>query len=155
VSSAETFAAAVKAPPETFGEPVKSEPAPPEISELLAQLRRAEAAGEPTAALQQALMAAIQRHRQESTRVELKGKPVAKGRKPRLVITASRKSGGERAEVVLAATPAQRPADYDEGRLGELTELMRRLDEAEKARQPTTELRRAVKEAYERLKRPL
>jgi hypothetical protein len=50
------------------------------------------------------------------------------------------------------ATPAQRSWSYDETRLVELTEAMRRLQEAEQAGRPTAQLRRAVQEAYQRMK---
>lgn len=165
VSSSELFAQAVQAPPEDFGPPRKSVPAPPDIGELLEKLRLAEAGGKPTAALRQALMEAIDRFRKESTPMAAKGKKKTRsgvGQRPMLLITASRKTGGERVEVVSdeqkkiepasPATPAQRSWSYDEARLGELTEAMRRLQEAEQAGRPTAQLRRAVQEAYQRMK---
>lgn len=161
VSSAELFAQAVEAPPETFGSAQKSMPPPSEISELLQKLRQAEASGEPTAALRQALMEAIDRFRKESTPVVAKAKKrKSVGQRPSLLITASRKSGGERAEVLAAvpgksdatATPAQRAWRYDESRINELTDLMRQLDEAQKAGRPTASLQRAAREAVQRLR---
>ncbi len=169
VSSAEGFSQAVQAPPEVFGPPRKSVPAPSEISELLQKLRQAETSGESTAALRLALMEAIDRFRKESSRENTplaakskKQKRTSAGQRPTLVITASRKSGGERAEVVssvektveptVADTPAQRAWSYDETRLVDLTEAMRQLEEAQQAGRPTARLRRAVQEAYQRMK---
>jgi uncharacterized protein len=162
VSSAELFSQAVQVPPEVFGPPKKSVPAPSEISELLEKLRQAEMTGQPTTALRQALKEAIERFRKESTVLASKGKKrLAAGQRPTLVITASRK-GGERVEIVSsepkksepssAETPARRSWSYDETRLVELTESMRQLDEALQAGRPTAQLRHAVQEAYQRLK---
>ncbi len=155
VSPPEEFAEAVKAPPERYVPPRKSVPAPSEITRLLKQLREAEAAGQPTEALRQALMGAIDKFRREAKPADkagLAGAKVSRGKA--LMITASRSGGGERAEVV-TATPARMDWDYQESRLGELTEKMRQLDEAEKAGRPKAELvrlRREVQEAYRRMK---
>jgi hypothetical protein len=152
VSSVDEFSRAVTAPPESFGTPQRSEPAPSEITELLGRIREAEARGESAEAERQALLAAIEKFRQEAN-------PVAKvrtkvGRGKALMITASRSGAGERAEMV-ATTPARMTWDYEESRLADLAERMRRLDEAEKAGRPKAELarlRREVEEAYRRMK---
>ncbi|HZV54297.1 MAG TPA: ankyrin repeat domain-containing protein [Rhodocyclaceae bacterium] len=152
VTTTEIFAQAVKAPPESFGPAKKSVPAPSEITELLRQLREAEANGQPTEALRAALMTAIERFRTASTPLNAgANKRTASDPRPTLLITASRKSGDERAEVV-AATPARMSWDYEESGLNELTEAMRQLDDAEKAGRPTAQLRRTVQEAYQRMK---
>lgn len=158
VSSAEAFARAVQAPPESFGKPVKSVAAPSEITELLRQIREAEANGQPTEALRRALMSAVERFKTDSTPLVAKGKKkTGKDRAPTLVITA-RRQGGERVEVVgeegrkTPATPAQQSWAYEESRINELTALMQQLDEAEKAGRPTAQLRQAVRAAYQRLK---
>jgi hypothetical protein len=162
VSSAEAFAQAVKAPPESFGKPKRSAPAPSEITELLKRLREAEAAGQATEALRQQLMAAIARFKQGAVPLDAKGKkkPAKGAEKPALVITASRKGGGERAEVVdraaaapkaaAAATPAQQAWNYEEDRVAEFARLLEELHRAEAAGRPKAQLeplRRAVSEA--------
>lgn len=155
VSSAEAFAKAVKAPPESFGEAKKSVAAPSEISEALKRIREAEARGQPTAALRTALMQAIERFRKEGAPDDggSRGKRSAAREQPKLVITASRGGGGERAELV--TTPARMSWDYDESKVNELADLMRQLDEAGKAGLPAArvaQLRRAVQQAYRRMK---
>lgn len=155
VSPPEEFAEAVKAPPERYVRPRKSAPAPSEISRLLKQLREAEAAGQPTEAVRQALMDAIEKFRKEARPLDKASTTAPKvSRGKALVITASRSGGGERAEVV-TTTPARMDWNYEESRLAELTTLMRQLDEAEKAGRPKAEvakLRGAVLEAYRRMK---
>jgi uncharacterized protein len=170
VSSSENFSRAVQMPPDNFGPPKKSVPAPSEIDELLRKLRQAEADGRPIAALRQALMAAIDSFRRESMASQGKGKKRTIGPRPKLLITASRRNGGERVELLsgepdrIAAvpavttaaksplTPAQRSWRYDEERLNELTALLAQLDEAQKQGRPTAALSRAVREAYQRMK---
>lgn len=162
VTSAEAFSRAVKAPPESFGAARKSVAAPTEISALLERLRQAEARGEKTEDLRAQLAEAVRRFKQDSTSIRLKGRKKSRQR-PELVITAQRKGGGERAEVVdaennravaSAATPAQGTTNYDERKLAEFTDLMEQLDRAQQAGRPTAELRRRVREAYGRLKQP-
>ncbi len=152
VSPPAEFAEAVKAPPERYAPSRKSVPAPSEITRLLKQLREAEAAGQPAEALRLALMEAIEKFRKEAKPLDKTGAKVSRGKA--LMITASRSGTGERAEVV-TTTPARMSWGYEESRLNELTELMRQLDEAEKAGRPTAELaklRREVQEAYRRMK---
>ncbi|MBK6403000.1 MAG: ankyrin repeat domain-containing protein [Rhodocyclaceae bacterium] len=155
VSPREEFAEAVKAPPERYPPQRKSVPAPSEITRLLKKLREAEAAGQPTEAARQVLMDAIDKFRKEARPFDKLGAfnpKVSRGKA--LMITASRSGSGERAEVV-ATTPARMAWNYEESRLADLTELMRRLDEAEKAGRPKAELaklRREVQEAYRRMK---
>lgn len=160
VTSAEAFARAARAAPESFGAAKKSVPAPTEISELLARLRQAEARGENVDDLRAALAAAVTRFKEDSTAISLKGKKKAK-QQPVLVITAQRKGGGERAEVLdgdngrpsnSAGTPAQRPSDYDERGLAEFTDLLDQLNRAQQDGRPTAELRKSVREAYDRMK---
>jgi hypothetical protein len=163
VSSAEAFAQAVKAPPESFGKAKRSVPAPSEITELLRQLRQAEAAGQPTEKLRQALMEAIARFKQEATDLSGKGKkkPARAAEKPALVITASRKGSGERAEVVdsapkaAGATPAQQAWSYEEDRVTEFARLLEELNRAEAAGRPKAQLeqlRRAASEALTKMR---
>ncbi len=164
VTVPEVFAEAVKAPPQTFGEPRRSVPAPSEITQLLEKIREAEAKKEPTEALRLALFEAIEKFRAEAVPLDGRtARPAKPGRGQALVITASRKGKGERAEVVnapeppaaAAMTPARIGWDYEESRLDEFKALLRRLDEAEKAGRPKAELaamRREVQEAYRRLR---
>ena len=157
VTSAEAFARAAKAPPESFGTARKSVQAPSEISLLLEKIRQAEARGENTDDLRARLAEAIVRFKAQSTVVNLSGKKKRAKQQPMLVITAQRRGGGERAEVLDtaktgAATPAARPADYDDRRLDEFTTLLEQLNQARAAGKPTAELQRKVHDAYERLK---
>ena len=109
VSTPSEFSAAAKAAPETFGEPVRAQAAPPEIEEILRQLRLAEAAGRPLDDLRKKLFDAIARFKQDSQVVTLDKKPAGKksiqpGKPKALVITArrARGQGRERAELVYA-----------------------------------------------------
>jgi len=112
VASMSEFSRAARAPPETFGAPVGSLAAPPEIEDLLRQLRLAEAAGRPVAELRKKLFDAVASFKQDSQRVVIDRRPAGKtlrnGKPKALVITAhrgrSKKSRGERAELVYAPT---------------------------------------------------
>ena len=156
VSSPEAFARAAQASPESFGQARKSQPAPSEISQLLEKIREAEGRGEDTEALRQRLTEAIARFRAQSTVINLAGKKKP-AKQPALVITAQRKGGGERAEIVdkapaAAMTPAARAAEYEAGQVEEFAVLVERLNQARAAGRPTADLQRQVSEAYQRLK---
>jgi len=113
VATVAEFANAVRAAPETFGTPVRSPPAPPEIEEILRQLRLAEAAGRPVDELRKKLFDAVARFKQDSQRMVIDRRPAGKtlktGKPKALMITAQRgrKKGRERAELVYA--PKQVP----------------------------------------------
>jgi len=86
------FAEAVhKSSPESQPKPVRSEPAPPDMLNILVLLREAEAAKKPTKKLQGALAAAIKRSKQRTLK-----KPPPRS----LVITARKGSGGKTGERV-------------------------------------------------------
>jgi hypothetical protein len=108
-------------------------------------------------------MDAVNRFRNDSRPLAAKAKKANRvGKATKLVITASRKTGGERAEWVdgesdkaataAAATPAQRSWHYDETELNHFTDLLRQLDDAQQAGQPTALLRQALRQAYQRMK---
>lgn len=148
----EEFAQAVQAPPESFGEPTRSEPAPPELTEILRQLRLAQAEGRPADELRKALFDAVARIKADSPPVRLAGKPAGKAGAPKaLVITAKRQqSGRERAELVYErgrsdTPPRTRPAD--------VAEIVRELRRAEAEGRPAEELRNALFEAVDRMKK--
>lgn len=152
VSSKDEFAKAVQAPPESFGKPVRSVPAPSAIEEILRRMRAAEAAGKSTAMLRQALDEAIARFRQNSTVVSLKDKPGK--RSTGLVITASRGRPGERAEMTYATPGSAAPATVYRGDAEEVRKesdrLHRLLDELQQAQaegRPTAEIRRELMQA--------
>lgn len=141
VASPEAFALAVKAPPQSFGVAIRSVPPPNRISEILRQINRAEALGQPTAELRQALFDAVAEFKKDNnpTRSTMPRPNVIYPRMPKapqaLVITADRQSpGSERAQMVYAGS--KDPA-----------ELLKQLKAAEAAGKPTTELRRAFFEA--------
>ena len=157
VTSAESFARVAKAPPESFGPARKSAPAPGEISLLLEKIRQAELRGEKTDELRARLADAIARFKAQSTVINLGGKKKQAKQQPMFVITAQRRGGGERAEVLNSAkasvaTPAARPADYDDRQLNEFTSLLQQLNQARAAGKPTAELQRKVHDAYEHLR---
>lgn len=141
--------AVVAAPPPSVAPappPVASIPAPPEVDALLRTLRQAEAEGKPTEALRRRFLAAVDAHRKASTRQRVQAPPSA------LVISAKRgsKGGGERAELVArGATPAVQTLAEDAG----AADILRALQAAQAAGQPTEELRRRFRAAVEKLKR--
>lgn len=151
VASPEAFALAAKAPPQSFGVAIRSVPPPQRISEILRQIQRAEATGQPTAELRQSLMDAVAEFKRESnpTRTTMPRPNVIYPRLPKqpqaLVITAARSGGGaERAEVVYGGNKAAAGAGAN-GK--DPAGLLRQLKAAEAAGKPTTELRRAFFEA--------
>jgi hypothetical protein len=156
VASPEAFALAVKAPPQSFGVAIRSVPPPNRISEILRQINRAEATGQPTTELRQALFDAVAEFKREAsptTRTTMPRPNVIYPKMPKqpqaLVITADRQGGGgERAEMVYggnkAATGAGAGANSKDP-----AELLRQLKAAEAAGQPTTALRRAFFEAVQ------
>ncbi len=161
VSSSQAFARVAKMPTESFGPARRSVPAPSEITELLQQIRQAEVRKLPTDELRRRLADAIARFKGDSTAGNVKAKKNAAGQRPALVITAKRKGGGERAEVVSdvpvvmlpeAAAQVRRPWTYDEARLNEFKRLLDQLNQAQEEGRPTADLRQAVREAYDRLK---
>jgi len=161
VSSSQSFARVAKLPPESFGPAKRSVPAPSEITELLQQIRQAEARQLPTDELRRRLADAIARFKADSKLVDAKDKKGKAAQRPALVITAKRKGGGERAElvgdgapVVVAEAAAQprRTWSYDEARLNEFKRLLDQLNQAQEEGRPTADLRQAVREAYEKLK---
>ncbi len=177
VSGQAEFAQAVKAAPASFGHAVRSQPAPPEIEEILRQIRLAEAAGKSTAALRQALLATVELFKQESRRIVI-GAPDAKGGMRRgggkpsaLMITARRmpaagegkdkgKAGsGERAELVYSGMPAEpampqknSPAADAAGQQSEISVILGKLQRAQAAGEPVDALRQELYEAVGRLK---
>lgn len=148
----EEFAQAVRAPAESFGEPIRSEPAPPELTEILRQLRLAQAEGRPVEELRKALFDAVARIKAKSPPVTVAGKPARKAASPKaLVITAKRKQAGrERAELVYDggkadAPPRTKPAD--------VADIVHQLRLAQAEGRPVEELRSALFEAVDRMKK--
>ncbi|MFC5301747.1 ankyrin repeat domain-containing protein [Azospira restricta] len=162
IASPEEFEIAVKAPKESFGEPVRSVAAPSQIEELLRQIREANASGAETVELRRKLHAAIAEFRGPPKPQGLAGPKVIKAAPPpkALVITAKRAQpkGGERVEVVPAdggkavpgtvkVTPAQ-PAVSP----SRIADILRQIRVAEAQGQPTEALRRELDEAMAKLK---
>ena len=108
VSSPPVLSQVTKAPPESFGAPVRSQPAPPEIEEILGQIRLAEATGRPVDELRKKLFDAVARFKKGSQVVVIdrkpSGKSIKRGKPQALVITAHRgkTNGHERVELVYA-----------------------------------------------------
>ncbi|MDD5296323.1 MAG: ankyrin repeat domain-containing protein [Rhodocyclaceae bacterium] len=154
VSSAAEFAQAVKAPPEVFGTPVRSAPAPAEVSEILRQIRIARAQGQNVDDLEQALFAMAAKLRAEAAVPRPKRAPNA------LYITA-RKPGtgageGERAELSYGA-PDSHPGTGKAGTLaassgaGDVSEILQRMRRAQAEGKPVDDLRQALLDAVARM----
>lgn len=171
ISSVEEFAVAVKAPKETFGEPVRSASAPSEIEELLRKIREAEAEGRSSDELRKQLMEAVNAFRRNAIVQQNARRPMPLPYQPRsIVITAKRgKPGAEKAQVVVGAQPARPSAAAKPGSKagaasititptrpkvtpGQIAELMRQIRLAEAQGQPAAELRRQLYEAVELMK---
>lgn len=169
ISSPEEFAIAVKAPKETHGEPVKSAAAPSEVETLLAQIREAEANGQPTEELRKKLMLAIDTFRRSSTVINSRRPAPIPYQSRSLVITAKRGApGSERAQVMvngqpapaakppqgsIAITPSQAsPAQPPRPSAGQVADLMRQIRLAEAQGRPADALRKQLFEAVESMK---
>lgn len=170
LASAEEFAAAVKAPPGSFGEPVRSVAAPGAVDELLAQLRRAQAEKRPAAEVEQLrkqFFARVEELRaSEKESVQLSRRPRSPGK---LLITAQRGKSGERAELLAAdrgpaidressrakGLAAERASRRDGSPAAsspaEIAALTRELRAASAQGRPTEELQRRLDEAIGRL----
>lgn len=143
--SPEKFIQAVKAPPETFGKAVRSEPAPAEVSEILRQIRIARAEGKNMDALQNALMAMAAKLRKQAAE-QPKVVPGA------LLITARRQNAGEeKAELQYAggrpgSTPAAVLAPDNT-----VSDILYRMRRAQAEGKPVDDLRAALLEAVSKL----
>jgi hypothetical protein len=144
VASKAEFAVAAKAPPESFGTPTRSLPAPIQISDLLRQMRQAEAEGRPADELRRAFLQAVQEFKQDSRPQPAPGAATAMEKQERrrsaavpsaLVITAKRsQASSERAELT-----------YDDP--GAVATLMQQLRLARAEGRPTEALSKALLDA--------
>lgn len=162
VSSAAEFAKAAQAAPESFGPAVRSQPAPPEIEEILRQIRFAQMAERPVAELRRKLFEAVARFRKDSQR-EIVGKKspvkaakrISRGKPTALVITARRGQGkgAERAELVYA--PKEVPLGDGDLPLPptEVPAILERIARERAAGRSTEVLRKALFEAVARFKK--
>jgi len=151
ISTPEEFEIAVKAPKEAHGEPSRSLVAPSRITDILRQMREAEAAGGDVGNLREQLHSAIAEFRGAPKPQALAGPKVIRAQRPprALVITAKRAQpkAGERVEVVAAdasAAPAVTPS--------RIADLVRRIRVAEAQGQASDALRRELDEAMAKLK---
>ncbi len=167
VANQEDFARAAKADPNSFGSKQRSIAAPPEIEEVLRQIRLAEAAGQNTQPLRATLLTLVDRYKKESQRIVIgaaspRKATVSKGKPNALMITARRKTSkqlttesGERAELVYAPSnvPSAPTSTKDDDASGnEITEILARLQRAQAAGQPVEALREALFRAVARTK---
>jgi hypothetical protein len=148
ISSAAEFAEAVKAPPESFGKPVRSVPAPMEISEILRQIRIARAEGKPVDDLQQTLFA---------TADKLKAEVVAprEKRAPKALLITARKPGsgqqeGERAELSYGTQDTRPSGKSGASGTSDVSDILARLRRAQAEGKPVEELRQALLDAVAR-----
>lgn len=166
ISSPEEFAIAVKAPKETFGEPVRSASAPSPIEDLLNKIREAEAEGRPSEALHKELLTAVNAFRREAMAQKNARRPMPLPYQPKsIVITAKRgKPGAERAEVVTSKKPVasaktSKPASItvtptdQRAEQARIAELMRQIRLNEAQGRPADDLRQQLYQAVEALKR--
>lgn len=172
VANQEDFARAAKADPNSFGSKQRSIAAPPEIEEVLRQMRLAEAAGQNTQSLRATLLTLVDRYKKESQHIVIgaassrKTTPSSpKGKPNALMITARRKTSkqlttesGERAELVYAPAkmlPATTSAKDDKtsgDEVLEIPEILARIQQAQAAGQPVEALREALFRAVARSK---
>lgn len=155
VSSPEAFANAVKAPPQSYGDAIRSVPPPAGIAEIMKQLRIAEAQGKPTADLRKLFYQAVENFK----RGPAPGPKVVSPRAPKaLVITADRKkAGAERAELTYGkganagakTRAASAPVAIDPD---SPTGILHRITEAAAQGKPTDALRKQFYEAVARYK---
>jgi uncharacterized protein len=170
ISSPEEFAVAVKAPKETFGEPVRSASAPSEIEELLRKIREAEAEGGPSEELHKQLLDAVNAFRRNAMALKMSRRPMPLPYQPKsIVITARRgQPGAERAQVVIDGKPVALPAAKSAGNSSSITviqtnnpraaqariaDLMRQIRLTEAQGRPADSLRQQLFEAVESLNR--
>lgn len=170
ISSPEEFAIAVKAPKESFGEPVRSASAPSEIEELLRKIREAEAEGRPSEELHAQLQSAVLTFRQQALARKAAQKPMPLPYQPKsIVITAKRGNpGAERAQIMVNGKPytpvgAKPPAPAQSSiavtpvkraTQAQIAELMRQIRLTEAQGRPATEMRRQLSELVDSLNAP-
>ena len=166
IATPEEFAIAVKAPKETFSEPVRSASAPSEIEELLRKIREAEAEGKPSEELHKQLLDAVNAFRRNAATQRFARVPMPLPYQPKsIVITAKRgKPGAERAQVVVDnKTPGSSKSPAKPGSISvtpieqratqaQIAETMRQIRLAEAQGQPADELRRKLAELVDSMK---
>ncbi len=173
ISGASDFAQAAKALPAHDKPPRRSVAAPPEMEEILQQIRLAEAAGQPATRFRQQLMAAVERYKKGSQRIVIgeaagkAGKTAPRGKPAALMITAKRPEAaaqtGERAELVYRGTHEARPphsADKPEttgssskdSDASEISLILEQMQRARASGQPVEALRQKLYQAVARAK---
>lgn len=159
VSSPEAFANIVREPrPASVA--MRSVAAPQQIEDLLRRIRHAEGQNLPTAGLRKQLATALMRQREENKRAQAEVERNQAGAVKGIVITAQRKGGGEKAEVVYgnaaSATPATAKSSSGAasgagaaagGKPDNIQVLLARIRAAQANGQPTDELRRQLMDA--------
>jgi len=150
VSNPEEFTLAAKAPPGTYGKPIRSVSSPSEIEIILRQIRLAEAAGRPVGHLRKALFDAVARFKKESQTITAKGKPGRNKRPKALLITAKRQGAGERA--VLVYDQRQEKAQEKKS-ISEVSAILEQISQARAAGRPVDDLRKALFEAVASFKK--
>lgn len=161
VSSPEAFANAVRNPVAQASPPLRSVAAPQQIEDLLRRIRQAEGQNLPTAGLRKQLATALVRQREENKRAMADEERQKVGEVKAIVITAQRKGGGEKAEVVYsaqspapvsAAPPAVAPAAgaapvAAAAKPDNIQLLLARIRAAKARGEPTDELRKQLMDA--------
>lgn len=156
VSSAQEFTKAVQAPVGSFGKPVRSAPAPAEVSEILRQIRIARSEGKKVDDLEKALFAMTARLQVLAAQAAARNR----GAPSTLTITARRPGGqggqGERAELRYnTGSPSTRSGGSATlaatSPAGDISEILYRLRRAEAEGKPVEELRQQLLDAVARM----
>lgn len=131
LATPEEFAAAIKAPKESFGDAPRSAALPNEIQVLLRQIREAEASGQPADALRVQLIQRVAALRPGTTIVTNRNSPPPEAES--IVITAKRNDpGAEQAQIVVF-----RPGGEMDAPAGPAAHTSSTPAESGKARKPT------------------
>ena len=150
ISSPEEFAAAIKAPKESFGVATSSKAAPNEIEVLLKKIREADIEGLASDDLHKQLMEAVTKYKENAV---AKSTKTSVSTPKSIVITAKRNQpGAESARIVLDERSTSKTIPVKTGPLNDVSNLMRQIREEEAKGNSTVELKKQLYEAGQLLK---
>ena len=145
VSSREAFAAAARAPLNSWGPATRSVAAPDRISELMRRIRIMEAGGQNADKLRKALHAAVDDFKKGSRQETITDRTMP----PRaLVITAKRRQPGqEKAELIIDPAPQSAQPAATANPRSRIADLLYQMRQAEAEGKPTEALRQELIDA--------
>jgi uncharacterized protein len=154
VANSAEIAQVVKGAAETLDTTTRSVPAPPDLMELLRQMRLAQAEGRSADELHKAFFAALAAFKADSRPLDIKESaapsPEPRGAPKMLVITATRqRPDAERVELVYEARKVAEPSKPMATDVAQILQQMRR---AQSKGRPVDDLRKALYEAVSRFK---